>query len=209
MIVLLDRAAAQPAPAPTSPPQVVTTAAAPQQTTSGPTPTPLGPMSATATGRLALERPQARDEVSEDGALGIALGATLASWTTMLVGLQARNGTAIVIGGVSTVILPSAGHWYAGSSGALGLGMRAIGAAGLVWSLVKEGEDNVCDEGCEPTNAQRAIGLTSLGLYLAGTIVDIATAPAAARRHNRAVREVTIGPALHRGGAGVSIAGWF
>ncbi len=178
MIVLLDRAAAE-QPAPTS------------------APPPSNAAAGTSTGA----------QKDEDAALAIAVGATFASWSVLLLGLEGDHGAAVVIGGLSAVILPSAGHWYARSPGALGLAMRTAGGAGLTWAIIKDARCN--DEGCEGTNAQRAIALGGLGLLVAGTIVDIATAPAAARRHNRAARDLIIAPVVHARGAGLAISGAF
>jgi hypothetical protein len=152
------------------------------------------------------------EERSETTALLLSLGGTAASWTALVAGFemeqhgQGSAGGVTAVGGLGTLLAPSFGHWYAGAVGGRGLGLRlaGLGVALLAVAYVA----NVCEDECNAAPAQ-GILLVGAGLYLAGTIESIATAPGAARRYNHRFQNVAIVPMLRRGSDGIAIAGRF
>jgi hypothetical protein len=154
------------------------------------------------------EQPRRPGDVSEQHAVTIALGATLTTWSIVGVGIAAESGRIVLTGLLGSLITPSFGTWYAGGSAAPWLGMRALGAGVTFYGLLRvEG----CVDGCHDENDDlAAIALLGgLGLYIAGTITDIATAPSAARRHNRERHALTVAPLVQAHGGGLMIGGAF
>jgi hypothetical protein len=71
----------------------------------------------------------------------------------------------------------------------------------------RRAERVACDEGCEGTGTARTVVAIGVAGYVVSTIADIATAPSAARRHNRERRAWTLAPVASRDGGGLAIAG--
>ena len=126
-------------------------------------------------------------------ALALSAGGVTASLGMLIGGLygasQARHGgsegawdTVAAVGAASTLVTPSLGEWYSGKYLTGGLGLRlggiALAAAGV--STVA-----ICIDCGHPDNSG-AIALVGVGAlaYLGGIILDVATAPSAAREHN-------------------------
>jgi hypothetical protein len=138
-------------------------------------------------------------EVSENAALVIALGGTVASYGMVYVAAQLEDSGArigLLLGGAAgTLIAPSAGRWYAGSGGLRGLGLRLAGAG--VAALAVPAAFSECSwssgNSCEPVGAI-VLGVAALGLYAAGTIDDIVMARRDARRHNARLHQVALIP---------------
>jgi hypothetical protein len=140
--------------------------------------------------------------------MSIGLSTTLVSWSVMAIGIGTNDGAIALTGLLGAVITPSAGAWYAGSSGAGWLGMRAAGATVMFLGLVNlaQHEDGGSRDGAAGPGAELLLGA---GLLVAGTVADIATAPSAARRHNRELRRLAVAPMIHGGGGGLVIGGRF
>jgi hypothetical protein len=151
------------------------------------------------------------DTVSEDVAVGLSLGGTVASWGLLLAGGKMGNDTMATIGAIGTMFAPSLGHWYSHSVFTRGLGIRALGlGVGLIGlsmalsNFSSDSEDNTNNDG-----TIGALLLIGAGLYVAGTVDDIAMAPTAARRHNTRFANVTIVPQITQRGGGFSLVGRF
>ncbi|MBC7977026.1 MAG: hypothetical protein H7138_18780, partial [Myxococcales bacterium] len=110
---------------------------------------------------------------------------------------------------LGALIAPSAGNWYAGSSSLPWLGMRAAGTLSFMWGVAEAFSFSDCGECGDRNNAVPLAILGGLGTFIAGTIVDIATAPSAVRRHNRELSRLIVAPTVHDGGAGVMLGGAF
>jgi hypothetical protein len=154
------------------------------------------------------------DELSETTALWLSLGGTAASWT--LVALAAdmdhrgssKAGDIATIGAFGTLFAPSFGHWYARSLVTRGLGLRLAGAAAVFVGLgVVVGCDGECS-GSE-VDVALALALAGTGLYVGGTIDDIATAPGRARSYNHRFQNVAVVPMIRRDNSGFMITGRF
>jgi len=149
-------------------------------------------------------------EVSANTALTISLGGTLASWAVLAAGIGAESSPIALTGALGTLLLPSAGSWYAGEAGGIGLTMRAVGAIGVLYAASNATECDDYEASCNNNSGGAgAVALAGVALYLTGTIVDLAAAPSAARRHNRELRALSVAPTVHPGGGGVMVLGRF
>lgn len=123
-----------------------------------------------------------RDEGTADL---LAVGGTLASWTTLLVAANTGHGNNGVASyaALSTLLAPSFGHWYAGTPVTGWLGLRIAAVVGVVIALER------CEDEC-----------------------DIATTGADVRRHNaerRMLRDLAVAPMIRRGGGGLVLGARF
>jgi hypothetical protein len=108
------------------------------------------------------------------------------------------------------VLLPSAGHWYAGDPDWLLLGTRALGAAGMIGSLA------LLDWVEEEEDEDEILPLHRLGVFTAfggagclmafGGVVSISTSRRAVQRHNDALY---LAPFAGKESAGLSLVGTF
>jgi hypothetical protein len=133
-----------------------------------------------------------RDEGTADL---LAVGGTLAAWTTLLVAANTDHGNNGVasFAALSTLFAPSFGHWYAGTPVTGWLGLRIAAVVGELIAL----------ERCEDECNLAPVAYAALALYAVGTIGDIATTSADVRRHNaerRMLRDLAVAPMIHRGG---------
>jgi len=156
-----------------------------------------------------------RGEVDEGLALTLPLLATSLSWVAMIGGVQSNNSSLGLAGALGTLMAPSIGHWYAGETSAAGLGMRLAGVATLflvVASAVSE-DDGGCDfdEPCSNDHDAKleAALWAGVGLYVAGTIYDLATSASAAREHNHRLRGFALAPVVHGDSRGLALTGRF
>ena len=124
------------------------------------------------------------EEKSGSTALLLSLGGAVGSLALTVVGANMENGSGaslMTVGVLSSIITPSFGHWYAGEYWTAGLGMRAGGGIAFVAGAAQAfgciDAENSCDDGA-------ALVLVGAGLYIGGTLYDIATAPSAAERWN-------------------------
>lgn len=101
-------------------------------------------------------------------------------------------------------LLPSVGHWYAHDWWSTGLALRLGGVAMLYLSVLAEIQ---CHDDASCGDGDGELGL-AIGAFALGTIVDIVTAPGAARAANRE-RGLSITPTLGAGRAGVALTGSF
>ena len=101
---------------------------------------------------------------------------------------------------------PSTGQWYAGKAGGLGLGLRAVGGASMVFGLVMAlSSEYDCDfeEDCTPIRerAERrgdigaGLMLTGAGLWVGSSIYDIVLAKRATDSWNKR-HDVSLTPGL-------------
>jgi hypothetical protein len=163
----------------------------------------------------------AGERLSEEHALALSLGGTALSWGLMIgamvipddgSGVTALMGTA---GAVGSVFAPSFGHWYADTYATRGLMLRLGGMAGaLAGALVALAEDPISFGHDDPPTAPNdpvigpAIAIVGAGMFVAGTIDDIVTAPRRVRRMNRE-REagVSLAPMVTQRSAGLALGG--
>jgi len=129
--------------------------------------------------------------------------------------LHAAFTPMMAIGGVSMVLGPSLGNWYAGKAGSTGLALRlggaatsAIGVAMMAngFGLFGGGNDNEFGAGL-------MIGAAGLGMVATGAVLDIISAPSAAADHNRRHTSLALAPIVsHAAGAkqtGLAVVGSF
>ena len=107
----------------------------------------------------------------------------------------------VLLAGLTAILLPSAGHWYAGKFFTPGMAIRAVGGGVATLGLVAV----VGGDGEEPGTAI-TFGLIGLGI---GVIYDVATANLAVDDWN--TRQVQVAPAVLKtgDGYGVGLAGRF
>jgi len=148
--------------------------------------------------------------VSERAALALSLGGTAASWSLLLAASHLSSeghasGDLAWLGFAGMVLAPSFGHWYAHSYATRGLGLRLAGLGSFTVALALSVR---CEDGCNGTAIEGA-ALVGLGLFIAGTIDDIVTAPGEAQRYNQRLQSVAIVPVIKRDAGGLMLTGRF
>lgn len=107
---------------------------------------------------------------------------------------------------LASTLTPSLGHWYAGEFLTTGMALRGVGGllviAGVAQALS-------CFEGCsDGAGAAGGLILAGAGSYVGGTIYDVATAGAAARRYNRSHgAQMAVAPTMIPAGGGAMAMG--
>ncbi len=121
--------------------------------------------------------------------VGVGIGLTGSSSST---GEEAQ-AAAVVVSAAGLLVGPSLGHFYAErwGRGLAGIGIRAVGAAGVVGGIAMEWNNP------EGDNSDGIIA-AGCGLILGSIIWDVASAPHAARDWNRdaANHRVSVRPAV-------------
>jgi hypothetical protein len=155
-------------------------------------------------------------KVDEDVAVGLALGGTVASWGVLVVGTQIDSDGLTWAGAVGTMFGPGLGHWYSGKVFSRGLGLRALGLGVATAAFVMMADFTWNPEGEETSQGQEddddtanTLLLIGAGLYVAGTVDDIATAGSAARKYNARFENVTLVPTANKHGGGFALVGRF
>ncbi len=164
-----------------------------------------------------IPAPASHEELSENTALALSVGGTIASWTMVLAASgmeqQGDGANAIgIIGGFGVWFAPSFGHWYAHSYATRGLGLRGLGGAAALAGLVvafSECPLFSTEEECHESKVAPVLVIAGIGLFVGGTIDDIATAPRAARRYNHRFDNVSIVPVVKHDSGGVAVMGRF
>jgi hypothetical protein len=151
--------------------------------------------------------PPAYEQVSEDVALGLSLGGTVASYALLIVGGATDNPTAGMVGAIGTLFAPSLGHWYSHHYFSRGMGLRlaGIGTEFVGIAMALGSIDSETDNG----DGAALVMLAGAGLYIAGTVDDIATAPSAARDYNHRFQDVHLVPVMNPHGGGMGLIGRF
>ncbi|HEX3762283.1 MAG TPA: hypothetical protein VHW23_26460 [Kofleriaceae bacterium] len=190
MLILTARAAAQPGAAPPAP-------AAP------PPMTPMTPMMSMPTPPPAA--PAADDQRDEGTAVLLSVGGTIASWSVVFAAASVDHGSngVVPLAAISALFTPGLGHWYAADPSLGWFGLRVAALVPIVYAL------RACEDDC---SGLEVLGYVSLALYGIGTLGDIITAPAAARRYNEehgALRGLTVAPMLSRNTGGVMLGARF
>lgn len=156
---------------------------------------------------------------SESVALALSLGGTIGSYALMYFAADAAAnedgdkyealGTA---GALGAVFAPSFGHWYAGKFGTRGLALRGaalgVGLTAMVWAF-SECPLFASEDECHDSGGPAILAVGALGLWIGGTIDDIATAPGRVRAHNRRVSGLAIVPVVKSDGGSVALTGQF
>lgn len=113
-------------------------------------------------------------------------------------------------GAAMLVVLPSAGHWYAGEGFTLGFATRIAGAGAIAWAIESSRSSSCSDCGGLASPGVVLGSLAGGALILAGQIYDIATAPGAADRWNREHGAMIVPAPMPIGtGYGVGVVGAF
>ncbi|MDB4959273.1 MAG: hypothetical protein JWO36_6842 [Myxococcales bacterium] len=155
-------------------------------------------------------------------AVALSLGVTLGGYGMAALGssLDRHSGSSspnalTSVGALVGLVGPSVGHLYAGDAWNRGLAIRASGLAAAlvgvaVWFSGCPLFGNHCDHGAE------AVGVTLLfvgeGVYIGGSIYEIATAGRAAREYNAEHRihtQISIAPMPIHDGGGMALIGRF
>lgn len=157
-------------------------------------------------------QPQQTDEVDEGVALGLSLGGTVLSWGLLIAGGSFDNEGLTTVGALGTMLAPSFGHWYARKPLTRGLGLRVVGVGFAMAAFVLVLDDLFSDSE-DRSNDEDTAGILLLlgaGSYVVGTVDDIGTAAATARKYNeRRFKDVTVVPTANANGGGVSLIGRF
>jgi hypothetical protein len=152
-------------------------------------------------------------ELSESTAVWLSVGGTAASWGLIVAATQLEGSGAGVatMAALCTMAAPGLGHIYADRFATRGLALRAGGAsiaflAAILGTLQYGGSGRPSDSRDLATSSML---LGGTALFVAGTIDDIVTAPAAVRRYNRRLRGLAITPVLGPDLGGVALAARF
>jgi hypothetical protein len=127
------------------------------------------------------------DYKDPDVALALSIGGTVAPTIATIYGLShdgPSSGTLIGLGLTGMFLGPGLGHWYAGDYLTAGLGMRVAGGALVVGGALAGLGECGFEENCTP-NGGVALMTIGAGLFVGGTIYDIATSGRAANGWNR------------------------
>ncbi|HEU0037134.1 MAG TPA: hypothetical protein VFQ53_41275 [Kofleriaceae bacterium] len=150
------------------------------------------------------------DQLSENTALLLSIGGTVVPWAVMLGASDNNEGGLVTLGALGTFFGPSIGHWYAHDALTRGMGLRALGVGAMFAGIltVLSSEDCDIDTNCGGNEVAPAVLIIGgVGLYVAGTVDDIATAPKAVREYNN--RQLMVVPVANAHGGGFAIAGRF
>jgi len=152
------------------------------------------------------------DEVSETTALTLSLGGTLLSAGLVTAGWLDESPGLTGLGVLGAYAAPSFGHWYSGDYWTRGLGLRLAGTGvAMLGGLVAFTECPPRSD-CEPSPLGVSLAIGGAAVLVAGAAYDVATAPDAARRHNRRVREargLIVTPTFTGRQVGMAVAGRF
>jgi hypothetical protein len=162
---------------------------------------------------------QPSEPLSENVALGLSLGGTVASYGLLFgAGIEGYSATAELLGLGGVLLAPSFGHWYAGKFFTRGLALRAAGLGTLVLGAIASLDacplsfsHDTADDPCEDSSLGTGLLIAGLGIFAWGTLDDIVTAPRRVRAKNAASREaqLTVMPTLRHDGGGFAVAGRF
>jgi hypothetical protein len=163
-------------------------------------------------------------------ALGLSLGVT-AGGAALVAAAGAMSDSDLgsglgLAGSLALLVGPTTGHWYANRVANAGLGVRAVSASVGVVAFTGlglcafDGIDLDPDSDPDPDDDTEcslwgALAVTAGVAYVGGTIFEIATAPAAARKYNREYGlDVQVAPTAIRAGdgsqaPGLAVAGRF
>jgi hypothetical protein len=154
-------------------------------------------------------------EKSPGLAVTLSLGGTVASYVLIVAADETQNDGLATLGALGVFLMPTAGHWYAGKVWTDGLTLRAAGiGAVFVGALILLGDCGF-EGSCEDEGPATAMLVLGAGAYMVGTVLDIATAPAEARRYNARLRERAIvgswaiAPVVTHDRAGFALTGRF
>lgn len=114
----------------------------------------------------------------------LSLGGTAASVGLFLVGVDREDEGLVTAGLLTSLVTPSLGHWYAGDYFTPGLGLR-LGGATLVMAGVASAIGSIDNENSSGDQGATMFVLGA-GLYVGGTLYDLATAGRAAESWNTA-----------------------
>jgi hypothetical protein len=138
-------------------------------------------------------------------AIALSLAGTLAPVVVLGMAADAADPIGLVmVAGISAILLPSAGHWYAGNYLTIGTGIRLLG--GVIGTIALSALVRADEVG----NLEDAFWLGTLGVGI-GAVYDIATAGSAVDSWNREHAESITPTAMMIGtsGYGVGVAGRF
>jgi hypothetical protein len=153
---------------------------------------------------------------SEGVALGLSLGGTVASWAMLGIAVEGDHVVLGATGVLGAWFAPSLGHLYTDRPFTRGLAARSAGAlvamtgAWVVAPCVGRafaGDLAPCSDDREKLSyALYGAGAVLIAL---GTIDDIVRAPAAVRRYNTRIRELSLAPIAGGGTTGFAVSGRF
>jgi hypothetical protein len=136
------------------------------------------------------------------------LAMPVGAMVTGRIGGRDRVLPGFVAGAVGTVVLASAGGWYAASPLSLvGLGLHAAGVIAVAWSVGHWfGSGDTNDESDEERAFVEQRFYAGIVSYVAGTVWDVATAGHRVRDWNRKMQVV---PTATGSSAGLALTGRF
>lgn len=150
--------------------------------------------------------PEPTAELNPGTASLLSFTGAAASFTVAGIGLERRDRNLFIGGAVGALFLPSAGRWYAHTSGVGAILLRTLGAGIAIGGVVA---------GVTGGGAGGAIGLLVAGgaMIVGGTLYDLYRAPLDAIEHNTHLSKVqvvpTVQPEHHSNGFGFSLSARF
>ncbi len=126
---------------------------------------------------------------SPELAVGMSIGITIGGYVMMA---KSSNGGMSALGFGAAFLGPSVGQWYAGKTGGIGIGARAIGMTMMVYGLVQllSSSQDCFDCGSSPSTvsddrrAKVYLG-TGAALWVGSTIFDFVMAYRETETYNR------------------------
>lgn len=182
--------------------------------------TPLQPPGATEPAPPPPESAATGDTKSENVALALSLGGTLASYGLFYLAVEREDDgnsdaypALAMTASFGATFAPGFGHWYAGKFWTRGLGARlaasGVSLIALTWAL-SECPLFSDEEDCGDTTGAGVLMVGAIGLWVYGTVDDIVTAPGRVRDYNkRHATPIAITPILRHDGGGIGLSGTF
>lgn len=142
-----------------------------------------------------------------------SIGATLVPVVVGAAIVKGQDVAGSVLIGAGLLLGPSAGHWYAGETGGVGLAIRGAAVGAMVLVANDAAGCYIGDGGEEGKNCKLAqtVFMVGLGVFAGGVIYDWVTAGDSARRAN--TRTIAIAPTVISGprstGTGLAFAAKF
>jgi hypothetical protein len=134
----------------------------------------------------------------------LSLGGTVVPFLIMMsIGNSSEPEYPVLAFGATAILLPSAGHWYAGKILTTGMGIRAVSGVVATVSI------GILAQSDGDASGPAVGALVGLGGLAIGAIYDLATAGSAVDEWNRKHATVMPTALVLRDGYGVGLAGTF
>ena len=147
-------------------------------------------------------------ERSEAGATVLSMVGTAAAVGGLVVSLKADNVPGFVASNAAALLLPSAGHWYAGRALTTGMGIRLAGMAVFYGGVAYFAHNFAFESANGGESLGLAIAVTGLAGVGLGALWDIGTAAGEVERYNaRHHTSLQLAPTALRAPTGATVPG--